>query len=230
MISLYWLDTNPAAAFPDLSQALIEPDGLLAAGGDLSPERLINAYQHGIFPWFNEGEPILWWSPDPRCVLYPEKIKISRSLSKTLKKQPFSITVDKAFAEVVKSCAAPRAKQAGTWISDQMFNAYLNMHKLGYAHSIECWQDDQLVGGLYGIALGKIFFGESMFSTRSDASKIALVYLSDFLQKRNFKLIDSQVHTDHMTSMGAEMMSRDEFETIVRQYSQLSDQDVWKTD
>lgn len=220
MISLYWLPDNPESSFPPLEQALIEPDGLLAAGGDLSPERLVNAYQHGIFPWFNEGEPILWWSPDPRCVLYPEKLKISRSLKKTLNKKPFEIRMDTCFAEVVKACAAPRTKQAGTWITDNMFNAYINMHKLGYAHSVECWKDNELVGGLYGIAMGQVFFGESMFSKQTDASKVALVHLCKYLQQHDFKLIDSQVHTEHMESMGAEMIPRTEFENLVKMHTE----------
>ena len=222
MISLHWLSDDPQSPFPPLEQALTEPEGLLAAGGDLSSSRLINAYQHGIFPWFNADEPILWWSPDPRFVLYPDKLKISRSLRKTIKKAPFDIRIDTAFADVLKACAAPRAEQAGTWITDDMFNAYLNMHKLGYAHSIECWQHDELVGGLYGIAMGQVFFGESMFSKRSDASKIALVHLCEHLLKHDFKLIDSQVHTEHMVSMGAEMIDRKEFEKMVRQYAVLS--------
>jgi len=219
MINLYWLPDDPAAPFPPLEQALTEPDGLLAAGGDLSVERLLNAYQHGIFPWFNKDEPILWWSPDPRCVLYPDKLKISRSLRKTLKKNLFEIRMDTAFSSVLKSCAAPREQQAGTWITDDMFKAYVNMHKLGYAHSVECWQNNELVGGLYGIAIGKIFFGESMFSKQRDASKVALVHLCEYLLQHDFKLIDSQVHTPHMESMGAEMIDRKDFENLVRKYA-----------
>jgi len=228
MINLYWLPDDPESSFPPLEQALIEPDGLLAAGGDLSPGRLINAYQHGVFPWFNEGEPILWWSPDPRCILYPEKLKISRSLKKTLNRKPFEIRMDTCFAEVVKACAAPRTKQAGTWITDDMFNAYINMHELGYAHSVECWQDGELVGGLYGIAMGQIFFGESMFSKQSNASKVALVHLCEYLQQHDFKLIDSQVHTEHMESMGAEMIPRTEFEGLVKKYAkQKNKPEIW---
>ena len=219
MIDLHWLADNPEAPFPPLDQALIEPDGLLAAGGDLSPVRLLNAYQHGIFPWFNEGEPILWWSPDPRCVLYPNKLKISRSLKKTLNKAPFEIRIDTAFAEVLKACAAPREQQAGTWITDSMFNAYIKMHELGHAHSFECWQNNELVGGLYGLAIGKMFFGESMFSKQSDASKVALVHLCEYCQQNDIKLIDSQVHTSHMESMGAEMINRSDFERLVKKYA-----------
>ena len=222
MISLHWLKKNPDAAFPPLDQALTEPDGLLAAGGDLSVERLLNAYRHGIFPWYNEGEPVLWWSPNPRCVLIPEKIKISRSLRKTLRKQLFEIRIDSAFADVMKACAQSRKNQSGTWITNDMFLAYNQMHKLGYAHSIECWQDNKLVGGLYGIAIGQVFFGESMFSKKTDASKVALVHLCEHLKQNNFKLIDSQVHTDHMESMGAEMISREVFESLVKKYTKSS--------
>ncbi len=222
MISLYWLQNDPDAPFPPLDQALTEPDGLLAAGGDLLPRRLLNAYQHGIFPWYNEGEPVLWWSPNPRCVLVPEKLKISRSLRKTLRKQLFEIRINSAFADVMKACAEKRKKQSGTWITNDMFIAYNQMHKLGYAHSFECWQDNKLVGGLYGIAIGQIFFGESMFSKKTDASKVALVHLCEYLKKNNFKLIDSQVHTNHMESMGAEMISRSEFESLVKKYTKNS--------
>ena len=229
MINIFWLASDPLSPFPPLEHALTEPDGLLAAGGDLSAERLINAYQHGIFPWFSEGDPILWWSPDPRCVLHPDKIRISRSLKKTLKKHPFEIRMDTAFADVIQACAAPRASQDGTWITADMFDAYVNLHKLGYAHSIECWQDDELVGGLYGIAIGKVFFGESMFSKKADASKIALVYLCDYLIQQGFKLIDSQVHTPHLESMGAEMISRSDFEKKVKQYACQNDKPMsWK--
>ena len=222
MISLHWLSNDPDSPFPPLEQALTEPEGLLAAGGDLSTKRLINAYQHGIFPWFSEGDPILWWSPNPRFVIYPERLKVSRSLRKTIRKELFDVRMDTAFADVLKACAAPRAQQAGTWITDDMFNAYLSMHKLGFAHSVECWQDNELVGGLYGIAMGKIFFGESMFSKKSDASKVALVHLCDHLKKKGFKLIDSQVHTPHMESMGAEMIDRVYFEKMVRKYAVLN--------
>ncbi|HEY9051521.1 MAG TPA: leucyl/phenylalanyl-tRNA--protein transferase, partial [Gammaproteobacteria bacterium] len=177
MNRLHWLSADSHEPFPDVDQALKEPDGLLAIGGDLSPVRLLNAYKHGIFPWYTEGEPILWWSPDPRCVLFPNKLNISRSLKKTLKKKPFDIRMDTAFAEVMLACAEPRPGQSGTWITPDVFQAYTHMHELGYAHSIECWQQDQLVGGLYGMAIGQMFFGESMFSRVTDASKIALVHL-----------------------------------------------------
>ncbi len=216
-MNIHWLGDNPREPFPDVERAFTEPDGLLAAGGDLSPERLINAYQHGIFPWYNPGEPILWWSPNPRCVLFPEQIKISKSLKRTLKKNIFEIRFDSAFAQVVNACAEPRPNQEGTWISDEMFQAYLKMHKLGYAHSVECWQDGVLIGGLYGMALDKVFFGESMFSRVSDASKVALVHLCQWLLDKGFKLIDSQVHTAHLERMGAEMIPRRDFIQLLQE-------------
>jgi len=216
-MNIYWLGNDPNEAFPDVEQAFTEPDGLLAAGGDLSPARLINAYQHGIFPWYNPGEPILWWSPNPRCVLFPEQIKISKSLKRTLKKGLFEIRFNSAFADVMNACAEPRPNQDGTWISNEMFQAYLKMHKLGYAYSVECWQDESLVGGLYGIMLGKVFFGESMFSRVSDASKVALVHLCRFLVEKNVKLIDSQVHTAHLESLGAQMIPRQEFVNLLQE-------------
>ncbi|MFW2373439.1 MAG: leucyl/phenylalanyl-tRNA--protein transferase [Gammaproteobacteria bacterium] len=213
-----WLDDDPASPFPPIEQALLDPDGLLAVGGDLSPQRLLNAYQHGIFPWYTEGEPILWWSPDPRCVLFPEKLKISRSLHKTLRKQLFDVRMDTAFEAVMRACAESRPNQEGTWITEHMFQAYVHMHQLGFAHSIECWQDGQLVGGLYGMAIGKVFFGESMFSRKSDASKVALVYLCEYLIEQGFKLIDSQVYTPHLESLGAELIPRSHFAELLKQY------------
>ena len=222
-MNIHWLDPNPNAPFPDVEQAFKEPDGLLAAGGDLSPSRLLNAYSQGIFPWYSPGEPILWWSPDPRCVLFPEKLKISRSLKRTLKKDPFDIRFNTAFADVMRACAEPRPGQDGTWISDDMLNAYIKMHELGYAHSVECWQDGKLVGGLYGMLIGKVFFGESMFSRVSDASKVALVYLCEWLISKDVKLIDSQVHTAHLERMGAEMIPRREFVKLLRENIDLAE-------
>ncbi|MEJ2620743.1 MAG: leucyl/phenylalanyl-tRNA--protein transferase [Candidatus Thiodiazotropha sp.] len=188
-----------------------EPDGLLAVGGDLTPQRLIQAYQLGIFPWFSEGEPILWWSPDPRTVLYPEKIKISRSLRKTLRKRVFRVTFDQNFDGVIHACAAPREDSPGTWLVPEMINAYRIQHQLGLAHSVEVWQNDQLVGGLYGMAIGRVFFGESMFSRTSDSSKVALVYLSRQLKAWGFRMIDCQVYTRHLASLGAEEIPRQQF-------------------
>ena len=197
--------------FPDVSLALEEPNGLLAIGGDLSPQRLITAYKQGIFPWFNPGEPILWWSPNPRAVLFPAKVNISRSLRKTLNKNIFTVTADLAFDEVVAACQAPREKQKGTWITAEMRIAYGEMHQLGHAHSIECWRDNTLVGGLYGMAIGRVFFGESMFSREKDASKVALIALADKLKEWGYELIDCQVQSEHLTSLGAEEMPRAEF-------------------
>lgn len=211
MLQIHWLDADSDSPFPPLEQALTEPNGLLAVGGDLSPTRLINAYKHGIFPWYNPGEPILWWSPDPRCVLYPQQLKISRSLRKTLNKHPFEIRFDSAFADVMAACGEPRSTQKGTWITQEMCKAYVNMHELGYGHSVECWQNNQLVGGLYGLAIGRVFFGESMFSRVDDASKVALVFLCRWLTGNGYELIDSQVHTPHLESMGAQLIPRSEY-------------------
>jgi leucyl/phenylalanyl-tRNA--protein transferase len=219
MLKIHWLDAHPESPFPPLSDALTEPNGLLAAGGDLSPARLLNAYRHGIFPWYNPGEPILWWSPDPRFVLFPHKLKISRSLRKTLNRKLFEVRFDTAFADVMHECAAPRGRQRGTWITRDMFLAYMHMHELGYAHSVECWQDNRLVGGLYGMALGRIFFGESMFSRVDDASKVALVHLRDFLLQHDFELIDSQVYTPHLESLGAERVPRDAYIDLLNNLS-----------
>jgi len=206
----YWLNLSDSN-FPPVELALREPDGLLAVGGDLSVKRLLNAYHHGIFPWYSAEQPILWWSPDPRMVLYPSHVKIHRSLARTLRKNIFTLRFDSAFRQVIQACAAPRRDAADTWISDEMQQAYLRLHDAGYAHSIECWQDDKLVGGLYGIALGKVFFGESMFSHAADASKIALVYLCAHLIKWQFSIIDCQVETPHLLSMGAVSIPRREF-------------------
>jgi len=218
MIRLQWLDPDPRAPFPALETALQEPDGLLAAGGDLTLPRLLNAYSHGIFPWFSEGEPILWWSPDPRFVLPPEEIKVSRSLAKNIRNSGLRITMDTVFEQVIAHCSAlPRAGQDGTWITTQMQQAYINLHRAGYAHSVECWNGEKLVGGLYGIHSGPVFCGESMFSLQSNASKIALVHLCRFIQPRGFKLIDSQVYTPHLESLGARMIPRDAYIKTLQQ-------------
>ncbi|MBX3615634.1 leucyl/phenylalanyl-tRNA--protein transferase [Nitrosomonas sp.] len=196
------------SSFPPLEKALDEPNGLLAVGGDLSPQRLIEAYRKGIFPWFNENEPIFWWSPNPRMVLFPQELKISRSLRKTLHKNCYQVRTDTAFNQVMHACAAPRKGQSGTWIHPEMIAAYTALHDMGLAHSVETWIDDELVGGLYGIALGKVFFGESMFSRLTDASKIAFVHLVKQLQYWEFGLIDCQVKTHHLASLGAREISR----------------------
>jgi len=223
MISLQWLRLESSSAFPAVETSLDEPEGLLAAGGDLSIERLVRAYREGIFPWYSEGEPILWWAPDPRFVLRPEQIKISRSLGKNVRNNNFEIRMDTAFEQVISICASqPRKDQPGTWITDEMRRAYIDMHHAGHAHCVECWNGDELVGGLYGIHTGQVFCGESMFSKQSNASKIALVHLCQFLQLNGFKLIDSQVYTEHLERLGAQMISRSEYIDILKQTHQVS--------
>ncbi len=197
--------------FPPVTQALRSPNGLLAAGGDLSAARLLEAYHHGIFPWFSEGEPILWWSPDPRMVLLPAKFKLSHSLRKTLRKGHYEIRTDSVFEQVMRACAAPRVGANGTWINEEMIAAYCELHRMGYAHSVETWMDGELVGGLYGMALGRMFFGESMFSHKTDTSKIALAHLCAQLDRWNFGMIDCQMNTPHLTSLGAREIPRKEF-------------------
>lgn len=210
-----WLDPY-STDFPPVDDALDDPNGLLAAGGDLSAPRLIEAYRRGIFPWFNPGEPILWWSPDPRCTLIPAQIHLSRSLRKAIRKTEFEITFDQAFPEVVSACAAPRSYSDDTWISDQMLQAYTALHHQGYAHSVELWQDGKLTGGLYGIAMGRLFFGESMFSRTTNASKIAFAFFARQLEKWGYALIDCQIENDHLTSLGASTISRTEFQRYLQ--------------
>jgi len=197
--------------FPPVETALVEPNGLLAAGGDLAPERLLAAYRLGIFPWYSPGEPLLWWSPDPRMVLFPAELKISRSFAKTLKNGRYEVRLDTSFARVMGECAEPRGGQSGTWISAEMRSAYTRLHQLGYAHSVETWIDEELVGGLYGVAIGRAFYGESMFSRVSDASKIALAHLCRYLDRRGFAVIDCQMKTPHLASLGAREIPRREF-------------------
>ena len=200
-----------ATFFPPVDTALREPNGLLAMGGDLSVERLLDAYRHGIFPWFNPGEPILWWSPDPRMVLVPAEIRVTRSLAKRSRNAGFEVRVDTAFIDVMRACAAPREDAAGTWISSAMVAAYTRLHQAGYAHSVETWHHGVLVGGLYGVAIGRMFYGESMFSRESDASKVALVRLAQQLQRWEFGLIDCQMETAHLAGLGARTMPRAAF-------------------
>lgn len=197
--------------FPDVGTALREPNGLLAVGGCLSPQRLRSAYRRGVFPWFGENEPILWWSPDPRLVLRPEQVKISRSLGKRLKRGEFAFTHDACFAEVLGACAEPRPMAAGTWITHEMRRAYGELHRQGLAHSFEAWRGGELVGGLYGVALGRVFFGESMFHRVTDASKAAFAFACGRLAEWGYALIDCQVHTHHLASLGAEEIPRAEF-------------------
>ncbi len=214
--------SQPDQAFPALRLALKEPNGLLAIGGCLSPQRLINAYRHGAFPWFSQGEPILWWSPDPRLVLFPDNLKVSRSLNKTLRKQAFEIHYDRAFEQVIEACSAPRQDAAGTWITEDMKQAYLALHHLGIAHSVEAWFDNQLVGGLYGVAIGRVFFGESMFHCATDASKVAFVHLVRQLMEWGYELIDCQVSSKHLFTLGAEEISRIKFADLLSQLCDLS--------
>jgi len=206
---LPWLEAN--APFPPAESALDEPNGLLAVGADLSPQRLLTAYSQGVFPWFGPGEPILWWSPDPRMVLFPDEFKRSRSLAKRLKRKDYEIRVDTAFEAVMHACAEPRPGQQGTWIADEMVLAYVRLHALGYAHSFETWQDDRLVGGLYGVAIGRMFYGESMFSRIPDGSKLAFAHLVAQLRRWGFGLIDCQMETAHLASLGARPIPRREF-------------------
>jgi leucyl/phenylalanyl-tRNA--protein transferase len=197
--------------FPDPATALREPNGLLAAGGDLRPERLLAAYHRGIFPWFEAGQPPLWWSPDPRAVLFPAEFHISASLRKTLRSGRFTVSSDRDFAGVTAGCAGPRAGSTGTWLIPAMREAYAALHDLGYAHSVEVWRGDELVGGLYGVALGRVFHGESMFSRASDASKTALAVLAQVLARAGYHLIDCQVHNPHLESLGARNIARRDF-------------------
>ncbi len=204
------------APFPPVRTALVEPNGLLCAGGDLSPSRILDAYRRGIFPWFSPGEPILWWSPDPRMVLFPSEFKISRSLGRTLRSERYEVRLDTAFADVIDACAhTTRPGQPGTWITAAMRRAYRHLHELGWAHSVETWikgeHGDELVGGLYGIAIGRMFYGESMFSRRTDASKIAAAHLARFLESQGFGMVDCQMRTDHLASLGAREIPRADF-------------------
>lgn len=216
---LRWLSSADAAdRFPPASQALSEPNGLLAAGGDLSPTRLLAAYRRGIFPWYEEGQPILWWSPDPRAVLRPEGVKVSRSLRRSLNKGDFELRVDHAFEAVVAACAEPRRYTDATWITHEMAAAYTRLHRLGWAHSFESWRNGELVGGLYGVAIGRVFFGESMFARVADASKVALVRLAEHLRARSFRLIDCQVASAHVASLGATTVSRANFLAQLDEY------------
>ena len=208
-----WLGV--ADPFPPVEQALVEPNGLLAAGGDLSPTRLLEAYGRGIFPWFNDEEPVLWWSPDPRMVLFPRELHMSRSLRRTIRSQTFIVTLDRAFRAVIQGCAGPRVNQDGTWINADMMQAYAHLAELGHAHSVEAWIDGELAGGLYGVAVGRIFYGESMFSRRSNASKVAMAWLTRQLERWQFELIDCQMSTEHLASLGAREIARADFARIL---------------
>lgn len=209
-----WLDSADLE-FPSVDIALTDPDGLLAAGGDLSVERLVEAYQNGIFPWYEEGQPILWWSPDPRMVLKPEELNISKSLRKLLRRGRYRLTMDQDFSGVIQRCSQSRNDSTGTWITNEMQTAYGELHAAGFAHSVEVYNGEDLVGGLYGVALGQAFFGESMFSAESNTSKLALVYLATQLKYWGYKVIDCQVSSDHLLSLGAGEVSRDQFTQLL---------------
>ena len=207
---LTWLSRD-SLDFPPLDNALREPNGLLAAGGDLSPERLIKAYRHGCFPWYQDGQPLLWWSPDPRTVLFPDQLHVSRSLQKVLRHGEFRVTFDQAFDAVIQACAGPRSYADGTWITSPMQAAYRALHQRGVAHSVEVWHHEELVGGLYGLAMGQLFYGESMFSRASNASKVGFVELVNRLKDWGFVMIDCQMPTQHLQRFGATTITRQQF-------------------
>ncbi len=217
MKSITWLSALDAPEwFPPLEQALEDPAGLLAAGGDLSPARLVAAYARGIFPWYSPGQPVLWWSPNPRAVLFPEEFHCSRSLARTIRSGEFSVTDDRDFAAVIDGCAAPRAASPGTWITSDMRAAYLELHRIGHAHSVEVWRGGELAGGLYGVRLGEVFFGESMFSRGRDASKVALAHLVSMCLRNNVAVIDCQLPSRHLASLGVRCIPRSQFESLLR--------------
>lgn len=211
MIRIACLDRLAPDTFPDPARALADPNGLLAFGGDLAPQRLVAAYAHGIFPWYSESEPLLWWSPDPRCMFATDGVHVSHSLAKFLRKCRWRVSMDRAFSDVMRACAAPRAGQDGTWITPDMLIAYSNLHALGHAHSLEVWDGEELVGGTYGVAVGRMFSAESMFSRRTNASKVALVALATVLRARGFPWIDAQVPNPHLLRMGARNVPRARF-------------------
>ncbi len=225
MANIPWLDAKELR-FPDIDSALDDPNGLLAVGGDLSPERLLQAYRRGIFPWYETPQPILWWSPQPRAVLFPQSLHISRSLTKQLRRNDFQLSADQCFSDVLDACAELSPKRPGTWITDDMRSAYNRLHTLGWAHSIEVWQHNELIGGLYGLALGRVFFGESMFSRRPSGSKIALVALCAQLRQWGFELIDCQVGNDYLYSMGAENLPRQQFKELLAEHALIREADA----
>jgi leucyl/phenylalanyl-tRNA--protein transferase len=209
-----WL--GPDDPFPPLDTALVDPNGLLAIGRTLALPTLLDAYSRGIFPWFNKDEPVLWWSPDPRMVLLPRELHVSRSLARRLRRGGYEVTFDRAFEEVMRACAAPRRGEPGTWISERMIRAYRRLHEAGYAHSVETWMDGELAGGVYGVAIGRAFFGESMFTRRTDASKIALVHVVRQLERWRFGVVDCQMRTEHLASFGAREIARGDFAAMVK--------------
>ena len=213
-----------------MEHALLEPPGLLAAGGDLSPARLLAAYERGVFPWYSAQQPILWWSPDPRMVLFPQEFKCSRSLRKTLRNGPYTTRADLAFGATIRACAAPRRGGPDTWLNKDMIASYEQLHELGFSHSIETYEAGRLAGGLYGIQLGQVFFGESMFSLRRDASKVALARLIEECRARDIQLIDCQVASDHLASLGAREVSRSQFVALLKRYARRSPTGSWAAD
>jgi leucyl/phenylalanyl-tRNA---protein transferase len=214
--SIAWIgQDDPPDAFPPLERAFTEPDGLLAAGGDLTTDRLLYAYCHGIFPWYSEGQPVLWWSPDPRCVLLPEEFHLARRARRSLMSSTFEVSFNNAFEEVMEACAARRDGQPGTWITEEMKKAYTALHRVGFAHSVEVRRNGVLIGGLYGLSIGRVFFGESMFSLESNGSKAAMLALCKELSKRNFELLDCQVVSPHLSSLGAKTMPRPDFVALL---------------
>jgi len=216
-INLHQLGKDPLSRFPPTSDALDSPNGLIAWGGDLQAERLLNAYRVGIFPWYTSGQPILWWTPAPRCVIFPDRVHLSRRTGRRYNSGLYRLTADTAFRDVVRACAGSRRHEKGTWITREIMDAYCNLHELGHAHSLEVWKNDALAGGIYGLALGSVFFGESMFSHEPDASKIALVALCRQLQAWGYGMLDCQVGNPHLFSMGAEELPREIFEQKLEQ-------------
>jgi len=210
-----WLEQNDYR-FPDVETAMDEPDGLLAASQTLFPQLIIEAYRQGIFPWYSDNQPVLWWSPNPRCVIFPDQFHISRSFRRTLNRQPFTLKTNTAFRQVMLACAAPRQAQAGTWITDEMLENYCQLHEMGVAHSIECWHQKRLVGGMYGLKIGQVFFGESMFSRMKDASKVAMHYVCTQMKPA---LLDAQVESPHLMSLGAQLIPRPEFSRLVKKHT-----------
>ena len=218
MSQIPWLEDNNFK-FPDVGTALTEPDGLLAASERLTPELVAEAYKLGIFPWYSEDQPVLWWSPNPRCILYSDKFHVSRSFKRTLNNRPFEIKTNTAFRDFMLACAAPRKDEAGTWITEDMLAVYCQLHDSGLAHSVECWHDDKLVGGLYGLVIGDMFFGESMFSKMKDASKVAMYHICTTIKPH---FIDAQVHSKHLETLGAEIIERQEFTQLITSRLKLS--------
>ena len=230
-IKLPWLDAdNPESPFPPAKSALKDPEGLVAAGGDLKPTRILRAYHEGLFPWYEEDQPILWWSPNPRGVLYPKDFIAHKSLLRTIKRNHWKISYDKSFLKVMQACAEPRNNSRGTWITNDMIEAYVNLHNLNHAHSLEVHNEaEELIGGIYGISIGTIFFGESMFSRVTDASKVALLYLSAYLDSWGYDIIDTQLPSTHLTSLGGSEMARDKYLSLLSRYTaQSSNSKAWQ--